>query len=341
MLETRNIFLDTSTIIANQYDYANPSLSRLEELVAKGEARLVTTTVTIAEVEANIRESVAGVQLAVDRLLDRHPIMRNVPALAFDREKALSALIEQFRGFLTRTETVIIEPHGTSIKEVLEWFFARQPPFGEGKKKSEFPDAFAVSTLERWCAERNERLYVVATDPDMATYCRLSKHLISLQRPGEFIEKVLGQNAALRVVEESASEHLDAIAEAIKDQFTQLGFYLDDEEGDVNFVDVIQVDLDEVSLLEVKGNSAVLDANPTIKFVADVSYPDMETAVWDSEERVAHPLRTIRKTVTRCAEPAVTVEIRANSEGRFDSVVKVTFAGGDIPVSANEYGHYR
>jgi hypothetical protein len=50
--------------------------------------------------------------------------------------------------FFQDSEAEEIELPKSALKQVLDLYFARRPPFGEGKKKSEFPDAFVLEALK-------------------------------------------------------------------------------------------------------------------------------------------------------------------------------------------------
>ena len=41
----------------------------------------------------------------------------------------------------------------------------KRPPFGGGKKKTEFSDAFTIEAIEAWYKENDERIYVVSLNP--------------------------------------------------------------------------------------------------------------------------------------------------------------------------------
>jgi len=340
MLETKNVFLDTSAIIEHNFDYSSPSFRRLEELAAAGDARLLTTTITVSEVEANIRERVQGAKTAFERLREKHPILKNLPNFEFDPAKAEAILIGQFHEYLTRTKTEVLRPPASSIDDVFEKYFGLEPPFSE-KKKEEFPDAFAISTLESWCSEHGEKLYVVGTDPDLSAACAASQHLLSLSRPSEFIDMVLRQDAQMRLVEDSTGEKTDAIVQAIADEFSRLGFYLDDEDGDVNEVEVENVEIQELSLLEARGTAAKFDVTVTIKFAAEVSYDDMDSAIWDSEDKVSIPLHTIKTTLEREEEFNVTMDVRLSDEGHFQEVQQIKFASSDVAITVRDDDPYR
>lgn len=59
---------------------------------------------------------------------------------------------------------------------------SKKPPFGETKKKDEFPDAFVLAALEGWCEKNNERIYVASTDPDLKLFCETNQNLFYIKR---------------------------------------------------------------------------------------------------------------------------------------------------------------
>jgi len=89
---------------------------------------------------------------------------------------------------------------------------------------------------------------------------------------------------------------------AVSEAFEQLGFFVDDEEGEVLEVTVDDVEIEELSLLEVKPNEARVEAFVQLQFVAQVEYDDMETSIWDSEDKVSIPQRRIKSELTRTFE---------------------------------------
>ena len=52
----------------------------------------------------------------------------------------------------------------TNLSDLVELYFNSKPPFSEsGKKKSEFPDAIALASLEGWAKENKHRVIAVST----------------------------------------------------------------------------------------------------------------------------------------------------------------------------------
>lgn len=347
MLITKNVFLDTSVLIAHHFDYSSVQLSRLGELAQQGDAHLVTTPIVVAEVESNIRKRVEHIAAELKRFKKDHRIAKNFTTAAlkpvshaFDAVSAHRELTAQFYDYMKRTGTELVRLELSSAAEVFDWYFKQLPPFGGGEKKHEFPDAFTVSTLEKWCGQRREKLYVVTGDGDLAKYCDTSRNLIRLRRPAEFIDGFLRRTTTMRLVEDSASKNLERVRDIVGEQFGELGFYLDDEEGDVDEVEVKGVEIEELSLLDVADSAARFEALVQVQFEANVSYPDMETSVWDSEDGISIPLRTIRTKVTRDFRAAVILSIRIDGNGEFHSVTGVEFPVADVPISVDRYNQH-
>jgi hypothetical protein len=344
MLVTKNICLDTSVIIGNNFDYSNATLQVLERLAREGHARLVTTSIIVSEVESNIKERVRTARREFERTQKENPILRHLnvanlnPFASVFHENAASAeLIRQFQEFLTRTNTETLALDNASAAAVFDQYFSQLPPFGEGKKKHEFPDAFTLSILEGWCTRNQQKLYVVSTDPDLAKFCETSRYLIPLKRPSEFSDLHLRQIELMRAIEDSVSANLAKLEAEIAPRFEYLGFYLDDEEGEVDEVQVQRTEIDVMSLLDFADGIARFEASTRIKYSAAVTYDDYQTAVWDSEEKTSIPLQQINAWVAREADMNIIVSIRADASGAFQSVTNVAFEATDVPVSANEY----
>ena len=210
---TKNIFLDTSVIIAHHFKYDSVQLRRIQELAQSDDAHLVTTSIVVAEVEANIRKRVDQLGAHLKRLRKEHPIAKNITAPAlwsttetFDPALVCEQLIAQFHDYLGKSNTDLVDLDGASAQEVFDWYFKQLAPFGCGEKKHEFPDAFTISALEHWCAARGEQLYVVAGDGDLADYCKRSERLIRLSRRAEFIDTYMRQTTALEFINEPSAE---------------------------------------------------------------------------------------------------------------------------------------
>jgi hypothetical protein len=369
LMQTKNVFLDTSAIIGQNFDYEGPSLKALGDLAASGRAHLVTTPITIGEVESKIRSRIAKARVATERF-KQHAILKNLRDPAFDSllgkadvlATADEKLIKQLHDFLARTNTEIVPLSEASTAEVFEKYFKGQPPFGEAEdtdddadsegaenkkkqkvgknRKGEFPDAFVISALEGWCKKNGEKLYVVSSDSDFEEHCKQSANLIRLARPGEFVNEFSNLDPDLRAVETSAQRNISAFQTAISAEFQSLGFYLDDQDGDVSDVRVEEVELlDELSLLGVVGMVATFEVTAKVTYLADVSYDDPDSVINDGDGNYI-ALHTVDTEIERSEEFTVTVDVVLDARSNFVKVSAVRFPPGDIAITAIEHDYY-
>ncbi|MGO7486647.1 PIN domain-containing protein [Rhizobium ruizarguesonis] len=134
---------------------------------------------------------------------------------------AAEAANERFSGFLKQTACEIIEDAKlVDTAALFDAYFTGRPPFGAGKKKSEFPDALALQALENSASERDISIIVVSKDGDWASYCETSERLYLV--PDIEIALDLVNDAPLKLREtlfdwiSEGGEGHDEVLEAVK-----------------------------------------------------------------------------------------------------------------------------
>lgn len=75
--------------------------------------------------------------------------------------------------FVTATSALVLDTgEYVSVPELLNKYFASEPPFAEtGKKKSEFPDAIILMAVQTWAEQNGENVLAVARDDDWKRFC--------------------------------------------------------------------------------------------------------------------------------------------------------------------------
>lgn len=316
-METRNIFLDACIFIGKNYNYRNTDFEQLSRLAQSGQANVFVTDITIREVEAHIEIDISKAIQASKRFQNSARVLKNIDDSPFkelfqkiNETKSNETLKCQLSTFLNEIGATVLPTSEVSIDAVFDKYFGKRPPFGEGKKKSEFPDAFAIGAIEAWCKKNDERMYIVSTDGDLKEYCKTSDCLIALNQLAEFISVIEFHDEDLaHSVNRLLNKNQDAIEEAIAEAFCEQGFWIEEQDGDVNEVRVNELEISEMLILEVDQDSAFVLVDVETNFSADLTYDDRETAVYDSEDKVLIPLRTIDKTVDQDVKYAAAVRI--------------------------------
>jgi hypothetical protein len=174
-LKALSVFVDSLVFIGKNYRYEHPSFVALKDAVSAGRANLLITDITIEEVKAHIDNDVGESSQALKKVRGATKILRNIATLSdsaifndIDRVSVGKELYNQFEQFLADASAVIISVSEADPRCVFDCYFKRSAPFGEGKKKSEFPDAFALSALNEWAESEQENVFVVSQDSDMS-----------------------------------------------------------------------------------------------------------------------------------------------------------------------------
>lgn len=269
------------------------------------------TDITVEEVKVHIDSGVSESLQALKKVRGPIKILRNIADLSdsvifndIDRASVREELYKQFEQFLTDTNAIIVSVSEANTRSVFDCYFKRAAPFGEGKKKSEFPDAFALSALNEWAESNQEVVFIASQDSDMNGIEVNFPRLFTLSSLEVFLDKVTSYFEKLAPLAQQLLENnFGLITNILEERFNLLGFILSDQDGDVNETRVI--DIGEISAYlislttSLNGESAEVrfELTTTISYEADVSYENLETASYDSEDKVYILWETVERTV--------------------------------------------
>jgi len=110
------------------------------------------------------------------------PTREQVLDLISGGQTAGEASGKRFSNYLAATNCKVLnDTELVDTSTVFNAYFAGEPPFGAGPKKSEFPDALALFALERVAEQRGKGIIVVSKDGDWQAFCKKSNrlHLVS------------------------------------------------------------------------------------------------------------------------------------------------------------------
>jgi PIN domain len=342
-LRTRNVFIDTEVFVSANFNFQWAAFGELVRLAQAGFIRVFLTTITVGEVHAHISEKISEAASGLKEYRsERGRVLQNVPKYdsifeKVDKEQCVNEIKGKFDQFLKGARVTILDTQSVKAEEVFKDYFGLKPPFGEGRKKLEFPDAFAQHALANWCEQQKEEMYVVSADKDWKTD---KKSLITLEKLREFIDAALKDQAeklAQRVLQ-IYEKHLDKVEKAIEDAFKDAGFYTSDVDGEVNGVTVSQISLGKALVLDVDRTSATISVDVKVHYTADVSYLSDSDGIWDSEDHEW----SYRPTKYACPDESVRfeaeleIEYNPNNEDRFQVSCHVgeTF---DVTVIPTDY----
>lgn len=287
-LETRNIFLDTQVWFRSGFNLHKRSLTRLRELCEKGFLNLYITDIVKRECHAHLRDAIADALAGLKRFQRQGVVLQRVesPVLSplfrsLDEEEIQQQARQQFQDYLTACNVAEVCCSNVDSGAIFELYFSRSAPFGPGKKKSEFPDAFSFRALSQ--AVQAEKCYLVSGDKD-AMGIR-EDNLIVVDGLDKFLDLYTRTEARADLLAFSIDSAKQQLTKDIKESLEDFGAYSDLEpEAEVEEFAVNNVNILEILIVNIGDTRADLSVSAEIEYTATLTEPDYDTATYDRED---------------------------------------------------------
>lgn len=121
--------------------------------------------------------------------------------------------------FLRSVHVKRLHYDGIDIKSLMEDYDRCVPPFAEGEKRKEFPDAFAIAILAHYAMTENKRIAVVSEDKDFARACTARSRLLYFANLEEITASLLRDSDLERVGR--YTQAIEAAGEKFERQFVE------------------------------------------------------------------------------------------------------------------------
>lgn len=338
-LETRTVFVDTSVFVSQNFAFGGLRFTTLKDLCRQGKLRLLLTDVTTREVEARIEERVGDAVRSLKKVRREVNVLKPLEIAGLeavfsniDKDAHVEALKERFYEFLDDARCEIVKVDTVGVGSIFDLYFAKKPPFGEGKKKDEFPDAFALAALRTRCERNDERIYVVSEDGDMEKACETPNPFIYKAELSNLFELVLrDEGLATREAHERFAIILAEVREVIKHAFEEdLYMFVLDQDGEAEAVRVKDVSLRDESVVALSNEEVDYALDAEVSFEADIKYLDPDSVFYDGETRTYLYMGSVEETVRRTLEVPIEVSLSFDpSNPRANDVTQVTVNNGD------------
>jgi hypothetical protein len=304
-LETDVVFLDTSAIQKSNFTQSK-MMRELANFASNGLIKIMMTSIVYQETKARIYKEVSRVRSEVKKYnpdsswmvlknIERFkPLFENT---TFSVEEVSEEIIHIFEQFIQVAKVEVIRSDIASVEEVFDHYFNEQYPFGDGTKKNEFPDAFIVNTVEKWCEQKRKKAFLLSGDNGILNY--RSDKVIPVGDIAVLLDKinrVVEQQKILDKIQQLFEMNYDRIQSDIEAIIAQpLEEHLSQSSGmSGHYVDEVELDsvnsvyIDNYSITHVDENEAMLEVvgNVTVDF--SVAYVDRRFAFYDKEDDIWH-----------------------------------------------------
>lgn len=178
------ITFDTNIFRQRGYNFEGGLLEQLSQFNEHG-ISLVLSEIVWSELRKHLSKQIENTNQALKKAIhdaQKHNLL--VPPLyeqlnaSLDENSDLGKLVQKkMDDFFNNLGFIYVPVTRTEVKKLVDMYFQSSPPFDRDGKKSEFPDAIALLSLEKWADENNLRMLAISDDVDWKNYAQNSKRI--------------------------------------------------------------------------------------------------------------------------------------------------------------------
>lgn len=179
------ITIDSNMFIRAGIDLEAGLLAQLAQF-KDGPTSVVLSEIVVREVLKHLQQNTKKGRDAAMSALTRVQQLGLVAEADRDKVNSVSeslidsrvAVRTRMGAFLERVGVELVQASHASVDDLLGAYFSADAPFEPtGDKKSEFPDAIALLSLEKWAADNNKKILAVSEDKGWAGFANKSERI--------------------------------------------------------------------------------------------------------------------------------------------------------------------
>jgi predicted nucleic acid-binding protein len=355
---TKLVHIDTSIFFGKNFNFSGKEFKALKKLACEDKIEIILTSITVNEVKRHIENEIEKSINFIKKTRSNARILRNLPDMPASKifeeinlETYRDSMLDSFEKFLKDCKVLVLDIQNVDPEVIFWQFFNKKAPFGEGKKKNEFPDAFILAALDSFSRKNDNGIYLVSSDEDYKKASDESYfHLKYIPTIEAYINIATFHYELLAPLAISfVKNNINSLKGIIREQFACFNFYIVNKDGEVYNVNVLEVKIINEYLIGVdeykaNENRADFDITGNVKYSANVMYNNMEKAVYDIENKILIPPERVDERsdiiITREENIQLYVSILFNSEEPYNFqlvTVDLEIPYDDVEVSIDEY----
>lgn len=213
------ITLDTSIFVQHGLKLESGLLKTLEQFNGKP-SPLILSEIIVREVISHLKKKANESKLLVEKAIRESPAHLsltsenvNIARLSLMPEISDKEIAEnRMTAFYNSAGAIQIPVATVELDAIVRKYFDHEPPFaGTGKKKSEFPDAIALISLEQWAKGMDAKILAVSKDPDWEKFAEASEYVDIEKDLGPAISKFQSQSQYVSIAEDFYRKLVDSL----------------------------------------------------------------------------------------------------------------------------------
>jgi len=276
------VFLDTSVLAGQQYNFGSTALKTFIPLAKKHALNLLLPEPTESEIVRQIRDRSKEALKALEDARRKAPFLSKwkhfPPTQSYHMTdwEVMRVAMAEWQEFLKNFAVVKLGYSGVDLKTVMQWYDRVTPPFREGKKRKEFPDAFAIAIVEAYARSTASSIAVVSEDTDMKLACDRFPSLLYFKSLPTLTELLLSDDKKLDKLRQAVLEDIDAVALAAADAASELDFYHSDRDFSILDTKIHGVEIDDVSIVGIGDGECTLTFNCELETEHHLEWEEMD-----------------------------------------------------------------
>jgi len=331
------MFIDTSILDGQNYNFSSAATSAFLKVAKDQKLTLLLPDPTRREIERHIHQRSQDVIKALKEARRKAPFLkkwkgwpaeRSDPVLNHELRKIAT---DEWISFLKHFEVQDLGYEGVVLTNIMDWYDAKQAPFGTGAKRKEFPDAFTLAALLAYAARNGVSVAVISKDKDFDRACELYNELLYFPSLPALTEAMLSADKRVAQAKQLIEKNTGLIVAEIEEEFPLLGFYHEVDPADVEDVEVDNVKVGDISVIHIGGNEISIAFEATVYYSAYVTADDHSTASIDSSEDWYILWNEYRGTVNELTGISGTAKLSVDSDwNKIERVVTFEIQEDDI-----------
>jgi hypothetical protein len=327
------VFLDTSILAAQQYNFASTALTTFVAAAKARGVQLLLPDPTEREIKRQIRERSNAALQALNEARRRAPFLAKwshfpKKTLPSDVDWEVSHVANaEWRQFLAQFHVIRLDYGGLDVAKVMVWYDNVRPPFREGKKRKEFPDAFAIALLEAYATAQKCSVAVVSEDQDFRLACDLAPSLLYFPNLPRLTELLVLDEAQMAELRASVLADVSLVVKHLEDKATELSYYHYDRQYTLLDSDFAGASLKDIRIVAI-GNQEC-----TLAFEAEV---EAEHRLRWEEQAYDDQFEQVTESVLETASINGTAKVMLDPKAqRISAVTYLELDGNEIEVTEN------
>jgi len=316
-------FLDTSIFAGQGYNFSSVALASFVPVAKAHGISLLLPDATEREVKRHIRTRAEEALRALEDARRKAPFLtkwRHFPHASISSKhtwEVTEVAMDEWRSFLGQFHVVRLGYDGIRLERVMDWYDRCEAPFGEGKKRKEFPDAFALAALDAHAQKTPERcIAIVSADNDFKLACDRYPSLLHFQSLPRLTELLLRDDAEIDAMRDIVQDDLDTLTTEIDGIAAGLHFYPSDDQYRITRTKYGGCSISDIRVVGVGDGECTLTFEAEIEVEHELGWMDWgyrgsneEPEPWEREEWVIQ-----RSDVSGTAKVAIDPQKRSIKE---------------------------